>query len=648
MAERPMEHFTVDGVNIFEVTDAKARQDVSDLKEEFSDKFPIGINATNFFENVNYGTPENVEFVHIWVDGNGLIHEDIGSTNSLVIDVEPNTTYYYRIPSRNRVMGCETSGFAFDIGSTYSVLSITSINNDANENVAYFTTGNTANKVLIYFYSGTYNYDANKNSIYVTKNGLVTIKPYMDESYTRAANASIHPLQTTFFDGVNYFNSDYANFTSTLFFGNNGIIGKGENTYSVVFPVEPSTQYYINIPNANRCNIAETHNDSIIFGDPVTPILVFGGTYPQAFTTSQTAKFVAIYFNSGAYDVEANKDNIILCKGSYVAQEYVKPEYISNIDGANILIFGDSITDCCNLTVNANKETTSYTWRNPSNSYVNDQSVTVNFSMWAKILKENQPCGEIRNYARSGASYKTQMRTSGEERQNLQYQIDVAMNDLDNPNGAFSVGDYVPDIVVFALGTNDGTPNDTYESAMSKTVLQSDNMSIDVNATLSALDDTKFCESARKAFMRIKQAFPMAQIYCVLPIQRADRDNLSENHNYLEQMAKRYGCIIIDGAECVGITRDFNTWDSLGTYLKDGLHPNEKGQNLMARAIINAMNNHYKPFGTGFNTVSSTNTRSTTRTLMMSAKSGTDDGFEDVNKETVFVAENGFETNEMG
>ena len=33
MAERPMEHFTVDGVNIFEVTDAKARQDVSDLKD---------------------------------------------------------------------------------------------------------------------------------------------------------------------------------------------------------------------------------------------------------------------------------------------------------------------------------------------------------------------------------------------------------------------------------------------------------------------------------------------------------------------------------------------------------------------------------------------------------------------------------------
>ena len=44
----------------------------------------------------------------------------------------------------------------------------------------------------------------------------------------------------------------------------------------------------------------------------------------------------------------------------------------------------------------------------------------------------------------------------------------------------FAVDDYVPDIVIFALGTNDGTPNDTYDSAMSKTVLKSDNTSIDV------------------------------------------------------------------------------------------------------------------------------------------------------------------------
>lgn len=137
---------------------------------------------------------------------------------------------------------------------------------------------------------------------------------------------------------------------------------------------------------------------------------------------------------------------------------------------------------------------------------------------------------------------------------------------------------------------------------MNKTVLQSDGYSIDVPSTLAALDDTKFCESARKAFIRIKQAFPMAQIFCVLPIQRANNEiNFGTLRQYLMEMAKRYGCIIIDGAGESGITRDFNVWNTVGEYLKDGLHPNEKGQNLMARMILSALRSHYIPFGIGFN-----------------------------------------------
>ena len=51
MAERPMEHFTVDGVNIFEVTDAKARQDVSNLKDDFDD---IGLSVVDGALNITY------------------------------------------------------------------------------------------------------------------------------------------------------------------------------------------------------------------------------------------------------------------------------------------------------------------------------------------------------------------------------------------------------------------------------------------------------------------------------------------------------------------------------------------------------------------------------------------------------------------
>lgn len=421
-------------------------------------------------------------------------------------------------------------------------------------------------------------------------------------------NKDIQPIYTTFFDIFNFFDTDSAVVYNDRFVNTNGSIASGSTTMLVV-PVEPSTEYWFYAPNMNRSIVAESVTNEFSIGSTYTPIHTSNTTEPYSFTTGATAKYVAIYIYNGSYDYNTNKYNIVLNKNNYVgnktpyiSEEYLPPDLSNVLSNANILIFGDSITDCCNLTINSSDETTAYSWKNPSNSYVNAGGTTINYSMWAKILKESEPCGEIRNYAYSGASYKTAVRSPGDERQNLHYQIDVALNDLDNPNNVFSVANYVPNIVIFALGTNDGAPNDTYAAAMSKTVYQADGVSIDVPATISSLNTSKFCESARCAFMRIKTAFPMAQIYVVLPIQRADNDtNLGNLHDYLKEMAERYGCIIIDGAFDTGITRDFNKWNALGTYLKDGLHPNEKGQNLIARTIIKSLKSHYMPFGTGFN-----------------------------------------------
>lgn len=419
--------------------------------------------------------------------------------------------------------------------------------------------------------------------------------------------ASIEPKNTTFFDGLNYFDISKAVVYTDRFINTSGYINSSSNVNTIVFPVKPNTTYYINIPNANRNVTVESANADFSVGTGKTILIGRQEVYPITFITGATAKYVGIYFNSGTYDYEANKNNIYLNKGQYygnivpfVGRKYLPNDIGTPLSETQVLIFGDSITDCCSISVNTSSETTSYSWRNPSNSYVDDDSQTIEFSMWPKILKDSQPCGEIRNYAKSGASYKTQTRESGYERQNLQYQIDVALNDLDNPNNVFEVDDFVPDIVIFALGTNDGAPNDTYQDAMDATVL--DGNAIDVDATISALDDTKTISSARKAYMRIKKAFPMAQIYIVLPIQRADNNtNLGDLHTYLEKMAQRYSCIIIDGAFTSGITRDGNTMNQLGEYLKDGLHPNEKGQNLMARMIISSLLSHYIPFGDGFN-----------------------------------------------
>lgn len=423
-------------------------------------------------------------------------------------------------------------------------------------------------------------------------------------------NLLIDPIMTSFFDGCNYFDYNKAVLYTDRFIDTSGKLISSSNTNTLVMEVRPSTTYVIYLPHSNRGIVIENTSDNFVLGQTYTALYNGGHNYNDqiTFTTGATAKYIAVYFNSGSYDYNTYKTEILLNIGKYygpitpfIPYEYL-PEDLGVFKNFKALIFGDSITDCCNLTINAQDETTAYTWKDPSNQYVDGGGTTIYYSMWPKILKDSQPCLEIRNYARQGASYVTSTRTPGEERQNLQYQIDVALNDVDNPNNVFIVNHFVPDVVIFALGTNDGTPNDDFDSAMSKTVFQADGISIDVDATLAALDETKFCESARKAFMRIKKEFPVAQIYCVLPIQRANNDvNGATLHTYLTQMAERYGCIIVDGYSNSGITRDFNKWNDLGVYLKDGLHPNEKGQNVLARLIISSLKSHFIPFGTGFN-----------------------------------------------
>lgn len=421
------------------------------------------------------------------------------------------------------------------------------------------------------------------------------------------------PLNTTFFENVNYFSPDSAVVKSGVYANEDGeVTASSGQAFSLIMRVKPSTSYVLYVPDSNRGNVVENQTAVFSVGTTYT-VICSTSTNNITFTTGATANYIFAYVYNGEYDYDANKGNIRLVEGNTLPA-YTTPTVkkanlpqdvvsaISPLNGKNILIFGDSITSACNLTINGSNETTVYTWKNPSNSYVDAGGNTIYYSMWPKILRDSQPTGEIRCYAFPGASYKSSTREAGSELQNVQYQIDVALNDLDNPNNAFAVDDYAPDIVIFALGTNDGAPNDTFDTAMSKTVLEEDGYTIDVDSTLAALDDTKYCESARMAFLRVKQAFPLAQIYCVLPIQRANNDtNWGTLREYLSQMAKRYGCVIIDGTAESGITREFNTWNEVGEYLKDGLHPNDKGQNLMARMIISALRANYIPFGDGFN-----------------------------------------------
>lgn len=259
--------------------------------------------------------------------------------------------------------------------------------------------------------------------------------------------------------------------------------------------------------------------------------------------------------------------------------------------GLNVLVFGDSITECANITV-TDGVTTSYTLRAPSVIQNMPSGKQQRWDRWPVIFRNAMACKEVRNYALSGATYKDV--DGATTRKSLSYQVNLALADVDNAGGAFNQEHFNPDVIIFALGTNDGIANDTADSAFAKILYN--NNTADVEATLNALDRTKFCEAAMWAFLTIKNAFPYAQCFCYLPIQRNTNNNPIGNvHSELIKVANRFGVLVIDGGYGSGIVREISNFT-----LGDGLHPNWHGQNLMARQIISAIKSNYVPLDSSF------------------------------------------------
>ena len=150
---------------------------------------------------------------------------------------------------------------------------------------------------------------------------------------------------------------------------------------------------------------------------------------------------------------------------------------------------------------------------------------------------------------------------------------------------------------MFALGTNDGNPNDTFESAISKIVYNTEenvDVSVNIEATLAALDKSKFNEAVMYAFLRVKSMFPTALFMCLLPIQRwANAAVMGRLHESLKAMANYFSIPVIDGAYEMGVLRALEVDSGIGALLKDGLHPNEKGQNVMARMMISQIKSRF-------------------------------------------------------
>lgn len=141
----------------------------------------------------------------------------------------------------------------------------------------------------------------------------------------------------------------------------------------------------------------------------------------------------------------------------------------------------------------------------------------------------------------------------------------------------------VPDIFVFAMGTNDGTIG-TIEDALNGK--DANDLSAEVRRTMAG--------GARWAIQKIIETYPNCRVYVSASIQRADE---TANEKGLQKTDILRG--ICNGlsvgffntfGEC-GITEKLET--GTGRYLRDGWHPDTEGQKLMGRYLAKEIRNNY-------------------------------------------------------
>lgn len=141
----------------------------------------------------------------------------------------------------------------------------------------------------------------------------------------------------------------------------------------------------------------------------------------------------------------------------------------------------------------------------------------------------------------------------------------------------------VPDIFVFAMGTNDDTIGTVADALNGK----------DPDALSTAVRQT-MVGGARWAIQKIITTYPNCRVYISAPIQRADA---TANAKGLE---KSIALKEISNSLSVGY---FNTFGECGItekvesgtapYLSDGLHPNAEGQQLMGKYLAKEIRNNY-------------------------------------------------------
>lgn len=140
-----------------------------------------------------------------------------------------------------------------------------------------------------------------------------------------------------------------------------------------------------------------------------------------------------------------------------------------------------------------------------------------------------------------------------------------------------------PDIFAFSMGTNDTNYGNAQEALEGK----------DLPATNSDVMFT-MAGAARWAIQKIISTYPNCRVFVLSPIQSSDKERNTNNLSKIEilkEICQGLSVQFIDMYSNCGISEKLE--NGTGIYLRDGLHPNDKGQKLMGAYASSFIRNNY-------------------------------------------------------
>lgn len=140
----------------------------------------------------------------------------------------------------------------------------------------------------------------------------------------------------------------------------------------------------------------------------------------------------------------------------------------------------------------------------------------------------------------------------------------------------------VPDVFVFSMGTNDNNLGSAEEALKGK--------------ILDEVDVTTMAGGARWAIQTILEHYPRCRVFVSTPIQTGSTEHNGQNLKkiaILRELCQSLSVQLIDCYSNSGITEKFEQPSGSGRYLRDGLHPDKEGQELMGRYIAKEIRNNF-------------------------------------------------------